>query len=156
MIHRLGAHLGVLMVLILFGCETPDNGLSAKKPSVPAKATDADGTVTKVKPQKTVVAPATIVTPPLNARDRDPRRLLHMNDKRVSSLLGAPQFVRKEAAARVWQYREKGCVLDLFLYDVDSEYQVIFYEFRASTIQGGPTENCFEKLILRAASIEKS
>jgi hypothetical protein len=156
MIRRLGALLGVLMVLILVGCETPDHRPGVENASAPAQANESGGTVTKVAPKKTAAVPPTLVTPPLNARDRDPTRLLHMSDERVSSLLGTPQFVRKEAAARVWQYREKGCVLDLFLYDVDAEYQVIFYEFRGSTIQGGPTENCFEQLILRAASIEKS
>ena len=34
----------------------------------------------------------------------------------IIALLGNPQFQRMDAPAELWQYRQNGCVLDLFLY----------------------------------------
>lgn len=39
-----------------------------------------------------------------------------LNPAAVTALLGEPSFVRRDPPAEIWQYRPKGCVLDLFLY----------------------------------------
>ena len=35
---------------------------------------------------------------------------------RTDRNLGAPEFVRRDGPAQIWQYRAENCVLDLFLY----------------------------------------
>jgi hypothetical protein len=46
------------------------------------------------------------------------------------SLLGAPDFVRRDPPAEIWQYRGVDCVLDLFLYPEAGEVQVVHAETR--------------------------
>jgi hypothetical protein len=79
-----------------------------------------------------------------------------MNRRTISSLLGKPEFVRREADARVWQYRTPHCVLDLFLYDEAAEHRVIHYEFRPTTAGSDQIGDCFEQLLLRGADTPNS
>lgn len=48
--------------------------------------------------------------------DDDPRRLLGLDGKSLTGLLGRPGFKRRDPPAQLWRYRDKGCILDLFLY----------------------------------------
>jgi hypothetical protein len=155
MIKRAGALSGVLLLIFLQACEAPRTDLEAGK--------TADHEVARIQPARTTPAPSRSTNPgalpaePLfSNEDRDPRRLLEMSRQNLANLLGKPQFVRREARARVWQYRTEACVLDLFLYDVASRYEVIHYEFRAARGLAGPTSGCFEKLLTRAATLAKS
>lgn len=155
MIKYVGALFGVLLLTFLQACETPRMGLETDK--------TVDIKLARVQPAPVVPAPTLSPNPGglpaeplLSDEDRDPRRLLRMSRRTLSSLLGKPQLVRREARARVWQYRTKACVLDLFLYDVASHYEVIYYEFRPASDLVGPTDGCFEKLLTRAADIAKS
>jgi hypothetical protein len=155
MIMRVGALFGVLMLMFLQACESPapdlvvvdkpnDNAAASQPP--PGKTPPVIAAVPRVAPSK----------PSFSETERDPRRLLRMSFQSVTTLLGKPQFVRREARARVWQYRTGACVLDLFLYDVTSEYEVVYYEFRPSARISGHTGGCFEKFLTRAAGIAKS
>lgn len=155
MIKGFGAVTGVLMLTFLQACEAPG------PPLVVARM--ADDIVARVPPATAPTPPAISSNPPapseeplFSERDRDPRRLLRMGHRGVSTLLGKPQFVRREAGARVWQYRTETCVLDLFLYDVASNYEVVHYEFRPVGDLSGPTRGCFEKFLIRAATVANS
>jgi len=47
---------------------------------------------------------------------KDPGRLRGLGPGDLTAMLGAPDFRRRDAPADLWQYRQKRCVLDLFLY----------------------------------------
>jgi len=59
---------------------------------------------------------ATPAAPAAEALRLDPKGLIGMDGTRLRQLLGAPQFVRHEAAAAVWRYRYGTCQVYLFLY----------------------------------------
>jgi hypothetical protein len=144
--------IGVLILLLLQGCGGLNQQvapLSTVRPS------------TFIPPVTSQEAPATLplpvgVPPRLSETERNPKRLLHMNRRTISSLLGKPEFVRREATARVWQYRITHCVLDLFLYDEAAEHRVIHYEFRPTMAGSGPIDDCFEQLLLRGTNTPHS
>ena len=46
----------------------------------------------------------------------DPEELMGLNRGQITVMLGAPNLVRRDAPAEVWQYLGGECVLDLFLY----------------------------------------
>lgn len=55
--------------------------------------------------------------PPLND---DPRQLLGLDGKALAKLLGKPGFVRRDPPAQLWRYRDRACILDLFLYSAEA------------------------------------
>lgn len=159
MIKGIGALFGVLLLMLLQACEGPrparvgadqtDDKIQASQPPADAPAP----TPAPALSQHPVTAPP----PPIFSQaDRDPKRLLKMRLGGVSTLLGKPQFIRREASARVWQYRTNTCVLDLFMYDIGAEYEVVYYEFRPAAVLSGSTQGCFEKFLTRAANTAKS
>jgi len=153
-----GATIGAMLLLTVQACQTPQPGSTSDD-----RAAATTGTVAPISSaapkepkdsSKQAVAPPS--TPLLSAEDRDPRRLLRMNRQSLATLLGKPQFVRREADARVWQYRSEACVLDLFLYGVATAHEVIHYEFRPATTLSGPTPGCFEALLTRTGNVASS
>ena len=48
--------------------------------------------------------------------DQDPDTLIGLDRAALRALLGVPPFVRRDSAAQLWRYRNKNCVLHLFLY----------------------------------------
>ena len=142
---RFSAWIGVLIFLFLQGCGNPNQQV------VPLATVRPSTLIPPVTSQEAPAAlPRPAVAPPrLSETERDPERLLHMNRRTISSLLGKPEFVRQEATARVWQYRIDRCVLDLFLYDEANEHRVIHYEFRPTMAGLDPIDDCFEQFLLR-------
>ena len=55
-----------------------------------------------------------------------------MTPDQVIGLLGTPQFKRRDNPAEIWQYRNKACALDLFLYraGTGASYTVRHFETR--------------------------
>ncbi len=54
--------------------------------------------------------------------------VLNLSADEVLVLLQEPEFTRTEASIQMWQYRTKGCVLDLYF---DPAGQVVHYDMRA-------------------------
>jgi hypothetical protein len=156
MIRPAGAAVGAIMLVTLQACDktgpAPGSTDIGSDPSAIASAAP-NRTFQDTRPKEPPVAPA---KPALTDAERDPHRLLKMNLQSVSTLLGKPQFVRREASARVWQYRTELCVLDVFLYDTVSQLEVIHYEFRSATDLSGPTNGCFEEFLLRVSETASS
>lgn len=150
--NRISAAFGVLMLMTLQACETPRPESSTTDQSGYSTAAVAPSRI-EVPEETRKDAARPPPKPSFSPEERDPKRLLRMSRRSLSSLLGKPQFVRREAEARVWQYRSKICVLDLFLYDVAATHQVVHYEFRPAKTLSGPTPGCFETLLTRAASV---
>ncbi|MBM85406.1 MAG: hypothetical protein CMM47_05235 [Rhodospirillaceae bacterium] len=88
------------------------------------------------------------VVSPFTGAERDPQRLLRMGGGKVTSILGTPKFVRREASARVWQYRTVSCVLNLYFYNEADGLRVVYYQFHST--EGAPVSSgaCFESLLL--------
>ncbi|MDE1151737.1 MAG: hypothetical protein PW788_04290 [Micavibrio sp.] len=51
----------------------------------------------------------------------DPAALMRLTEAEVSYLFGKPTMERKDADARIWQYKTKSCVVDFFFYDASGK-----------------------------------
>lgn len=76
----------------------------------------------------------------------DPDEFIGYSPERVLPILGAPDFVRRDGAAQVWQYRAENCVLDLFLYAAAGESWVKHVELRERVPGAEPVEECFSRM----------
>lgn len=88
------------------------------------------------------------------ALDDDPARLLHLDPTALRSLLGAPDFVRRDGPARIWRYRHGACLLDLILYaerGAASSFTVRYVEARTPEAEAAPSQTCFRALLLARA-----
>ncbi len=107
---------------------------------------------------------ATDETAPLASRtapagpDPTPAQLVGLDADQLDRLLGTPDFTRADGPAQIRQYREAGCVLDVFLYsDSAGSYRVTHVDGRERVLSGGDAAPaCVSSLIhtrrLRAAS----
>jgi hypothetical protein len=156
MIKPIGAACGALLLIFLQACDkaAPPPGASGASGSSAVASAPPTGQVPGTpRPGASKPIPD---EPAFSDAERNPERLLRMNRRSVSTLLGKPQFVRREATARVWQYRAGACVLDLFLYDSESDYEVVHYEFRSAAKLFEEPPGCFEELLTRAAKTADS
>ena len=76
----------------------------------------------------------------------DPDEFVGYSPERVLPILGAPDFVRRDGTAQVWQYRAENCVLDLFLYGAAGESRVKHVELRERVPGAEPVEECFSRM----------
>ncbi len=76
-----------------------------------------------------------------------------MTPDQVIGLLGPPRFKRRDNPAEIWQYRNKACALDLFLYRVanGAAYRVRHFETRGRGLGRGrgkiTAQACFAGLL---------
>jgi hypothetical protein len=66
--------------------------------------------------------------------------------ERVLPVLGAPDFVRRDGNAQIWQYRTTNCVLDLFLYKNGGASTVKHAELRPRVPGAEPLDACYSRL----------
>lgn len=66
--------------------------------------------------------------------------------ERVLPILGAPDFVRRDGSAQIWQYRATNCILDLFLYTAGSETHVKHAELRPRVPGAEPLDSCYSRM----------
>lgn len=62
-----------------------------------------------------------------------PTALTQLTEQEITYLFGAPTVERKDADARIWQYRGEACVLDVYFYKQDDRangYNVTHVDFR--------------------------
>lgn len=78
----------------------------------------------------------------------DANEFVGFSPDRVLPIMGAPDFVRRDGAAQIWQYRATNCILDLFLYEAGSETKVKHAELR-SRVPGAETlDACYSRMRL--------
>jgi hypothetical protein len=53
-----------------------------------------------------------------------------LSGREIALSLGAPDFLRRDGDAEVWQYRAASCFLDVFLYVETDELRVAYAEAR--------------------------
>jgi hypothetical protein len=67
--------------------------------------------------------------------------------KSLVSVIGRPDFVRRDGSAQIWQYRNARCILDLFVYGGETAEQVKHAELRGSAVGKAPARGCFAKMM---------
>ncbi|HMA16683.1 MAG TPA: hypothetical protein VKP12_17970, partial [Kiloniellaceae bacterium] len=65
----------------------------------------------------------------------------------VAGLLGAPDLVRREAPAEIWQYSAGDCVFDVVLYQRGADFAVSYLEARDAAAAIQPARPCLAKLL---------
>jgi len=65
----------------------------------------------------------------------------------LSTVLGEPELIRREAPAEIWQYRNDNCVLDVFLYETAGRREVTYVEARDGTAQKIEARTCLNELL---------
>jgi hypothetical protein len=79
----------------------------------------------------------------------DAKDFIGFGPDRLLPILGAPDFVRRDGPAQVWQYRAKHCVLDLFLYENGENSRVEHVELRRRGHGAEPIDRCFSRMRLK-------
>lgn len=137
---RLLAAFGPLALLVACG----GNPQTASGPTValegplpPAEAEDTPALA---------VLPAAPVT--------EPARLKGLSPLQVKAVLGTPMFTRRDSPAEIWQYRGRGCTLDIFLYDDNTGQTVAHYAVRSAAALG--EKECFDELTSKSRAVPTS
>ena len=114
---RLGIALLPLMMLLVGSCKTSqvsDNFLGQTKTAQFRAALFPD----RVTAQGTDYHPASgYVSRAQKFVEGDPNALSRLTEQEIGYLFGKPSMERKDADARIWQYKASGCVVDFFFYD---------------------------------------
>lgn len=76
----------------------------------------------------------------------DAKEFMGYTPERVLPVLGAPDFVRRDGNAQIWQYRAPNCILDLFLYKADTGTLVKHAELRARPPAAEALDVCYGRL----------
>jgi hypothetical protein len=64
----------------------------------------------------------------------EPAALTKLTEREIGYLFGKPSLERRDADARIWQYRTEGCVVDVYFYKNDAQksgYDVSYVDFRS-------------------------
>lgn len=101
----------------------------------------------------TIGAAAAVMPRPAGDPVPAPDRLLGAPAERVLAALGKPELQRRERPAEIWQYRGRGCVLDVFLYAAGQQAGTD-PEVAGPATGGGPTVFHLEARDARARAIE--
>lgn len=121
--------LGALILLtVLAGCQTTSGNVSGVGEAGPPAASDSKK-----------VATAQIVR-------FDANEFVGFGPDRVLPILGAPDFVRRDGTAQIWQYRATNCILDLFLYQSGAETQVKHAELRPRVPGAEALDACYSRM----------
>ena len=164
---RVGAHwLAAVAICALAACETssttdeaplaPEPASSPERPGVvmPAAPPGPQSSSEQADPGSAAPAPALAARPePAEPTvDSNPERLLGLDRGGLTDLLGSPAFVRDDAPAQLWRYRNETCLLDLFLYTDNDPYRkrltVKHYEARGAGDNKIEAEACLKNLLL--------
>ncbi len=127
-----------------------DNAVSGAPPGSPGAGV-RDTAPAAGPPRDAAATPVLAPAPPEKpAIDDDPERLMGLGTAELTRLLGNPRFVRRDSSAQLWRYRNKTCILDLFLYrDAGrSGYLVSHVETRHREGGAAPKRECFGALLL--------
>ena len=75
-----------------------------------------------------------------------PDNPLGLDPAGLTKWFGTPSLIRRDYPAEVWQYRTKGCVLELYLYPVDDHMAVTHAEARGPAAGGSALKPCLSAL----------
>lgn len=159
--HAALRHLaGLGMILALGGCSLLD--MAGARSSESPDSAPAPAPVAAPPPPRpaVVLAPRSaraLPLPPSPAPGRGPEiRLVGLSRGETQALLGTPAVESERSPAKVWQYHQGDCSVDVYFYlDVArNEFYALHYETRApvanaggtSTSAGSSAEWCLERV----------
>jgi len=128
--------------LVLGACGNASNQKPQPQTNLPAlEVAPTPGTVVEVnEPEVTETEPEVAsIEPepePIIVND-DPQQFVSLNIHELSKLLGAPNLVRRDGNAEVWQYQASQCTLDIFLYEDNANLQVKYVDLRGDADDAG-------------------
>ena len=76
-----------------------------------------------------------------------PEGLIGLERDVLSALLGPPSFTRRDPPAEVWQYGDRTCFLDVFLYETAGALTVAHVEVRSRSVVQVSDKDCFLRLL---------
>lgn len=139
----------LICVAFTGGCQTTGQtaatpaGVAAASASAASGATAAPtGTVSGVGEARKPGGNATVV----HVVRFNSNEFMGYSPERVLPILGAPDFVRRDGSAQIWQYRATNCILDLFLYTADNETHVKHAELRPRVPGAEPLDSCYSRM----------
>jgi hypothetical protein len=133
-----------MCLALLAGCQpTAEKAASIPNGGEPAAAgAAASGTVSGVGEASKPAGAA----PTAQIVRFSPDEFLGYSPERVLPVLGAPDFVRRDGTAQIWQYRATNCILDLFLYKTGNETRVRHAELRPRVPGAESVESCYSRM----------
>ena len=119
--------------LVVSGCATSDSPTGVTESAAPP--TQESGA------SEAALSPDLVPVP-------DPASLVGYDGMALEKLLGLPSFIRRDAPAELWQYRNETCTLDLFLYEESAgSYSVEHLEFRETALSKEAIEHCLRAIM---------
>jgi len=76
----------------------------------------------------------------------NPEEFVGFQPDALLPVLGAPDFVRRDGPAQIWQYRAENCVFDLFLYRDGGTSRVDHVELRERGATKESAEECYARM----------
>lgn len=122
-------------MVVLTGCQTAGGNVTGVGEASSPAASDAGDAKSETKN----LAAARIVR-------FDANEFVGFSPDRVLPILGAPDFVRRDGTAQIWQYRDTNCILDLFLYQSGSEALVKHAELRSRVPGAESLDVCYSRM----------
>lgn len=107
----------------------PAEAAASPAPAAAGQSTPSLSTFTSPAMAVALMVPPASSLPPADMSVPAPS-LLGLSSDEVSLLLGQPRYERREAPARIWQYADGRCVLDIFLYPDKNDLRVVYAESR--------------------------
>ncbi len=143
-----------LAVLALSACQIPPRSATqntaqsatpaaSETPEQAARGAAGPEAAPQTAPDRTETA----ALPPAPRIDDDPARLMGLDAAGLAKLLGAPELLRREPPAEVWQYRGESCVFDVFLYEAAGGQRVTYLEARDATARRIDARGCLNQLL---------
>ena len=74
-------------------------------------------------------------------------RLVGMDGAEIIRLMGLPDFRRLEPPARIWQYRTKLCIVNIFLYEIDQMVAAEYVESLGPNNTSIDEDECFRGIL---------
>jgi len=111
----------------------------------------ADGTAHELPESLERTVQDAALAPLQHVVDDNPQRLMGLGVGELTTILGSPRFVRRDSSAQLWRYRNKSCILDLFLYRNVGQSKFFVNYIEARQAKGGAAlkRKCFGALLLQ-------
>lgn len=76
-----------------------------------------------------------------------PADLIGLDADRITDLLGAPVFVRRDPPAEYWRYNRPDCILELIFYKKDGQTRLSYIETRRGGTDRAASEKCLRSVV---------
>lgn len=95
-------------------------------------------------PNETEIALLPYEFPALEKLKTYREQLMHLDGSNLTSLFGAPNFIRKEGNVEVWYYAQNECIGEFYIYAKDKGGEVRWMEFLNAQDFSPFPESCLE------------